>query len=450
MSAEASDLSRLTGVRSGKNSYYPAFLRSTERMHRTVQAMDQISRAVVRTVEGPRAVLEAVARAAAEHLDARWAVLALSDGHLRGARPRLVAIGPDHTALVSGDSLPDLPQRELRALRAGESRPAISEFWVRVPMYLEARCVGGLSVHHALDAEPEPEDLAVLRILANQAAVSLHTSEQYRAGVTLHRRAQRLKREAQAQAQDLAQRTAELQATERRLVVAMQRELLDTERHRIARELHDSVTQYVLSAGMAVELARGEAETLGMEAVTTQLGHAKTLTQTAVEQLRTAIYALTQGSSGSVTSLEELISALVAHHGSLIDIKVIAEGVAVCLGDVVHHEIARVVGEALFNTVAHAHATRAIVRVRYRPTSLTVSIADDGDGSPTAVRRMLRLEQRMVGDGRHRGLANMEERIRAIGGTLSFRRARIGGIRVVLSLPMPGTDGPDNPIVEDP
>src|SRR5947209_9752169 len=31
---------------------------------------------------------------------------------------------------------------------------------------------------------------------------------------------------------------------------ARQREVLDSERHRIARELHDSVTQYALSAGM--------------------------------------------------------------------------------------------------------------------------------------------------------------------------------------------------------
>ena len=54
-----------------------------------------------------------------------------------------------------------------------------------------------------LDAEPEPGDLSVLRILANQAAVSLHTSEQYQAGLALHRRAQQLYDEATAQAHDL-------------------------------------------------------------------------------------------------------------------------------------------------------------------------------------------------------------------------------------------------------
>ena len=103
----------------------------------------------------------------------------------------------------------------------------------------------------------------MLRILANQAAVSLHTSEQYQAGLALHRRAQHLYDEATAQARNLADRTAELRQVEERLLLAHQRELIDGERHRIARELHDSVTQYVLSAGMAVEIARGEAEALG-------------------------------------------------------------------------------------------------------------------------------------------------------------------------------------------
>ena len=62
------DLATLTGVRSGKTSYYRAYVRSDERMQRAVRAMDSISRALVRTVEGPRGLLEEVARAAAAHL----------------------------------------------------------------------------------------------------------------------------------------------------------------------------------------------------------------------------------------------------------------------------------------------------------------------------------------------------------------------------------------------
>lgn len=438
MSTEpADDFSRLTGVRTGKNSYYPAFVRSSRRMQRTVHAMDRISSVVVRTVEGPRGVLEEVARAAAGHLDAQWALLALADEHLRGARPRFVAIGPGGAGRDEPAGLPDDVAAELAVIRSGAPPEGLRGDWLRAPMSLEGRQIGVLSVRPGLDEEPEPDDLAVLRILANQAAVSLHTSEQYQAGVTLHRRAQRLNQAAELQARDLAARTAQLQAAEKQLAVAMQREIVGGERHRIARELHDSVTQYVLSAGMAVEVARGEAADRDLDAMAEQLARAKAFTQTAVEQLRTAIYALDQPPEEEAASLEELIGQVVAHHRPALDVRVLAEGPVTEVSPAVSQDLARSVGESLFNVAAHARASRVIVRLRYRSASLTVSISDDGCGDPTDLRRMLRLEQRAVGDGRHRGLVNMDDRIRSLGGALSFRRSRLGGVRVVMSLPLP-------------
>jgi hypothetical protein len=87
---EPPDLARLTGVRSGKRSYYREFIRTDERMQRTIRALDSISRALVRTIEGPRSLLEEVARTAGDHLSAPWVVLALADGALSRARPRFV------------------------------------------------------------------------------------------------------------------------------------------------------------------------------------------------------------------------------------------------------------------------------------------------------------------------------------------------------------------------
>ncbi|MFK4274179.1 sensor histidine kinase, partial [Streptomyces milbemycinicus] len=81
-SSQDADLGVLTGLRSGKRSFYPAYVRSAERLERTVEALDGISRALVRTAEGPRALVEAVVRTAAEHLQARWLLLAVADGAL--------------------------------------------------------------------------------------------------------------------------------------------------------------------------------------------------------------------------------------------------------------------------------------------------------------------------------------------------------------------------------
>ncbi|WP_245988687.1 MadS family sensor histidine kinase [Flexivirga caeni] len=434
----ADEISRLTGVRTGKNSYYPAFVRSSTRMQRTVRAMDRISSVVVRTVEGPRGVLEEVVRAAAGHLEAPWGLLALGDDQLRGARPRFVVVGPGGRSPDDAARLPAYVMAELTAIRAGERAfGAVSTGWLRSPMNLEGRQIGVLSVRPGLGEDPEPEDLAVLRILANQASVSLHTSEQYQAGVTLHRRAQRLNRAAELQARDLAVRTAELQAAEKQLVAATQREIVGSERHRIARELHDSVTQYVLSAGMAVEVARGDAVDRSLDSMAEQLSRAKVFTQTAVEQLRTAIYALDQPPEEAAASLEELIGLVVAHHRPALDVRVVAEGAVSEIPAAASQDLARSVGESLFNVAAHARATRVNVRLRYRPEALTVSVSDDGSGDPTTLRRMLRLEQRSVGDGRHRGLVNMDDRLRSIGGTLAFRRSRLGGVRIVLRVPLP-------------
>jgi len=302
---------------------------------------------------------------------------------------------------------------------------------------LDGHPIGYLAGFHGLAFDPEPGDLAVLRILANQAAVSLHTSEEYQAGLAMRRRAQQLYDQATAQARDLQARTSELRAAERRLVLAHQRELIDAERHRIARELHDSVTQYVLSAGMAVEVARGEAEALDQGAIHERLRVAKGLTQEALDQLRRAIYALHRAQSDTVAPLSELLREVAEHHRPQLDVQVRVSGPVTPLPTDADHEIARAVGEALFNVALHARAGRAVVRLSYRPDRLLVSVSDDGVGEPADLARRLRLESGRSVDGRHRGLANIESRITELGGELAFRRARIGGVRVEMRLPLP-------------
>lgn len=436
---EQLDLATLTGVRSGKRSYYRAYVRSDERMQRAVRAMDSISRGLVSTVEGPRGLLEQVARAAAEHLDAAWLILGLADGQLPGARPRFLVVDGTRGALVDDETdLPSGVRRELGAIRAGHAtRTPRDDSWVRVPMTLAGDPIGSLVGLHGLDVEPEPGDLSVLRILANEAAVALHTSEQYQAGLALHRRAQRLYDETAAQARDLAERTRELRQVEERLLVAHQRELLDHERHRIARELHDSVTQYVLSAGMAVEVARGMAADEGRSVIEERLTTAKELSAQAVDQLRRAIYALHQPQRDVVRSLPELLQEVAEHHRPHLVVGVRVDGTVEDLTADADHEIARAVGEALFNVATHAGASRAVVRLRYRPDELFVSVADDGTGDPSELARRLRLERGPSVDGRHRGLVNIECRITELGGSIAFRRARIGGVRVEMRIPLP-------------
>jgi signal transduction histidine kinase len=439
----APGLAALTDVRSSKQSYYREYRRTNERMERAVRALDSISRALVRTVEGPRSLIEEVIRAAGEHLQSQWLLLGLADGSLVAARPRFLAIGPQGQFIDNDHLLPAEMRHELDSLRAGVIAPHIVDRrgWVRVPMTLDGDVVGALVGLPRIESDPEGGDLSVLRILANQAAVSMHSSQLYETGLTLRRHAQQLHDEATQQAHGLAQRDAELLRAERRLIIARQRERLDAERHRIARELHDSVTQYVLSAGIAVDLCIQDIADMGTthQDVVERLDDAKELTRRAAEQLRSAIYALHHGGweGDDVAGLPELLSEVAIQHRPHLAVSLRVEGQPFPLGTTVEHSLARVAGEALFNASVHADATRAIVRLSYTENQVKLWVADDGTSDPAQIRRMLRLRRTCDVDGRHNGLVSMASRAAELGGTFALRRARLGGLRVEVRVPWP-------------
>ena len=83
----------------------------------------------------------------------------------------------------------------------------------------------------------------------------------------------------------------------------------------------------------------------------------------------------------------------------------------------------------------HAEASRAVVRLAYRKDRCVLTISDDGTGSPEQVRRTLRAAS-AAPSGEHRGLVNMS-RARELGGTVAFRRARLGGLQVQVDIPEP-------------
>jgi signal transduction histidine kinase len=438
--SEQINIAALTGIRSGKRSYYQEFRRSAERLEAAVFSLDQISLALVRTVEGPRALLTAVLNAAAAHLQAHWVLLAVADHALPGARPRFLAVDRHGVVIDREDALPGPARACLQLLRTSPpvDTAARGGDLVVVPMTIDGEAVGGIAGLSGLPHQPEPMDLSVLRILVNQAAVALHNAFLYNSSQALLTRAEQLTQEASQHARDLAVRSQELQSAQQLLDAARDRETLDVERHRIARELHDSVTQYVLSAGMVVEVARSEVATMGPELapVAERLDAAKGLTQHAVGQLRGAIYALHHASDESTPTLPRLLEQVVAlrnRPGLAVDLRL--EGQPTALPAAAEQSLARVVGEALFNVSAHSGAARALVRLSYRAHLITVTVDDDGTGDPATLRTMLRVESAGDVDGRHRGLVNMASRAEELGGTFAVRRSRLGGVRTEVKVP---------------
>ena len=458
MTVHGHDLDLLTGIRSGKPSFYVEYLASAERLRRVIHALDRISRALVRTTEGPGTLVRAVAEAAADHLTAHWVVFALADGALPEAAPRHLVLGPDLTEVTgAGPGLPPFvaaPLQEVRAGRhehgehgGGHGSPTDEggehagtgpddPHHLHVPVHLDGAVVGEIIAWTGAERAIDATDASVLRVLASQTAAALQNS-------ALHQRTLRLYDDASRHAEDLAARNEQLQRTRDALTVARQREVLDSERHRIARELHDSVTQYALSAGMQIEVVRSEISDPGQRE---RLGTAKELTRRAVEQLRSAIYALHHSADHSHRGLPEMLEELsTVHMPSDMSVEVRVEGRPVPVPATAERSLFRVAGEALFNAAVHAQAGVAVVRLAYRKDRLVLSVTDDGTGDAEHVRRSLRVAAAGDLDGSHRGLANMAERAREIGGVMEIRRAPRGGVRIQVGVPLPIPSTPRTP-----
>ena len=438
----APDLARLTGLRSGKGSFYPELRVTAQRLHRTVTALDTISRALVRTTEGPENLVRAVAEAARAHLDAEWVLLALADGALPEASVRHLIVDSDGVVYAfeglseardPGPHLPDAVLNRLNDILRGQlaqfRSPVIESRHAHVPIELDGDVIGAFAAWTPTHRTLDDTDAVVMRILAGQTAVALQNSALFTKSLALL---------AQSEAHN-----AELLATQRELGAAQRHQVLDSERHRIARELHDSVAQTVLSAGMQIQVCRSEIDGLtGREDLGERLDLAKDLTRSASEQLRSAIYALNQpGDDAHRSSLAEMLAQLATVHmpeDLRVSLRVV--GPRVELPGEVEHALLRIAGEALFNTAMHGDATRAQLRLTYSDLGVSLAIADDGTGDPAKMRLILQLAEATDVDGRHRGLANMRARAGEHGGTFEVHRARIGGVRVVARIPYPQSD----------
>ncbi len=391
------------------------------RMTSAIRALEDISSSLVRTRDNPVGLLASVVRAVAGHMHADWTMVALRPSALPGFDIRFLACGSSYELVDCEEGLPPALRAELhRVHEVHDPAPYIRDGWAQVPITLGGEVFGLLVSSRISNDDVEPEDLSVLRIFANQAAMSIQTAA-------------------------LLSRTAALERAEGRLQVLHQRELLDAERHRIAVELHDCVAQFVLSAGLAVDVCRADsAEHDGVDDPQTQrLTHARDLVARAGEQVRAAIYALDHRPAGDeIASLSDLLRGLAAQHLPTLGVSVRVDGVPVSLDTQVEHALVRVAGEALFNASIHANATQATVRLRYRPDTVAVWVSDDGTGDPRELRRRLRSSRAGTVDGHHQGLVNMARRARDLGGTFAIRRAGTGGIRIEFTVPTPVAPDP--------
>jgi signal transduction histidine kinase len=195
------------------------------------------------------------------------------------------------------------------------------------------------------------------------------------------------------------------------------------ERARLARALHDSVTQALFSMGLTTRSLELLLQT-DPEAGRAKLAELRELQKDALAEMRTLIFELRPASletDGLVQALRNHAAAVRARTG-------LEVGVDADLADrpplPVEEALYRIGQEALHNVVKHANAERAIIRLWSGRDGLHMSITDDGTGfDPEDVPRG------------HLGLVGMRQRAELAGAQLTLESERGSGTRVEIHVP---------------
>jgi signal transduction histidine kinase len=188
------------------------------------------------------------------------------------------------------------------------------------------------------------------------------------------------------------------------------------ERQRIARDLHDSVSQSLFSTTLHVRTAQHALAREGLDStgpVGAELGEIGQLTRGALAEMRALIFELRPGAlaeEGLVTAVTKQASALSARAGLAIEVDGPDERLP--LEPEVEEQLYRLVQEALANVVKHARASSATVRIAAKDDTVLMEVSDDGRGfDPAAV------------GPEHFGLRSMRGRVADLGGRLEVTSA---------------------------
>ncbi len=255
-----------------------------------------------------------------------------------------------------------------------------------VPVKVKGRVIGVLDAQSdRVDAFDE-SDQVVLQSLADQAAVAIENAQLYK------------------QAQQLA---------------------VVEERNRLARELHDSVTQALYGITLHAEAAYRQFQANQPELADDQLAELRKTAQEALREMRLLIFELRPSVvelKGLVPALRARLEAVEERAGLEVEIN-LDEGLN--LSDKVQDGLYRIAQEALNNALKHAQATRIILNLGGTLSWVTLEIIDDGVGcSP---------DEAIQGGGL--GLDGMLERAELLGGKFMMDSSPGKGTTVRIEVP---------------
>jgi len=194
------------------------------------------------------------------------------------------------------------------------------------------------------------------------------------------------------------------------------------DRDRIARDLHDLVIQRLYATGISLQ---GAAGLIVVPEVATRVSQAVDALDETIKEIRSTIFALQARPQASPAGLRARIIAVADQMAILLGFAPTLQlggpldsGVPAWVAE----HLLGALREALSNAARHAAATSVEVRVQLQGDNLSLTVTDNGVGISPGVRRS--------------GLANIEQRARECGGSLSLEPPDGGGTQLHWQVPL--------------
>lgn len=226
----------------------------------------------------------------------------------------------------------------------------------------------------------------------------------------------------------VTERTRELEIQIQKRQLAERRREIEQERTRVANDLHDDLGAGLTEVNMLTTLVKSP--TTSTEEKERYLGDLSETARRMVTSLDEIVWA--------VNPRNDTIASLASYFGSyaqrLLELASVSCGLDIAedlpehpLDPKFRQELFFAFKEALTNVVRHAGATQVWLRISVADGNLLVEVSDNGRG--------LEAQARQTGDD---GIANMNERMKSLGGQCSITSDAQKGTTVQFHAPLPG------------
>jgi signal transduction histidine kinase len=283
--------------------------------------------------------------------------------------------------------LQEFPANDPRTTHPVLRKENYKRFYLGVPLKSKGQVVGVVDLTSQTVRQIEQRDLDLLSAIGNQIGIAVDNARLYQQ----------------------AQQIASLE-----------------ERNRLARDLHDSVTQTLFSITLTAESAKAMM-TRRPEKVEAQVDRLQNLARGALAEMRALIFQLRPAAlqeQGLIAALEKHVAAIRAKEPFEVDLNIVGDR---RLSEEHEQTLYRIMQEAFNNIIKYAHASHVWVSLIIDDQEASLTIRDDGQGFDAATVLAQRNRSSL-------GLTSMRERAELSGGTFTIESSPGNGTTISVRL----------------